>query len=378
MRDLVITIYLSFIKIIFSVFKLFPVKDKVTFLISFVDNPMYIYKMLKRKNIPYKVVFLCEGQVIHHFSKNGELCYSVKSLIGLFHLATSKQVIADNYFGILASTEFRKNVTVTQIWHSAGAIKQFGAMDPTNGNRSDRANYRFKKVYDRFTHFAVGSDFMADIFKLAFLADNKKFLDSGIPRTDFFFDKGQHAEIISNLYKSNTNLINKKIILYAPTFRRYEHPDESFKLDIKKMYEALAGEYILIVKFHPKLNLNIELEDTYKNFIFNYSNYPNINDLLLITDILITDYSSIPMEYCLLNRKMIFFAYDVDEYKLDNGLWEDFETAVPGPVVKTNDELIEEIQNPEIDYSQIAEFKDKWVAYCDGNSSEKLIKDLFA
>ena len=383
MRELAISIYLTGFKVFFTLFKLFPLKKRVTFLISFPDNSMYIYKELQRQGIDIEVIFLCHSRCFNVFKKINNATYLVESrniihtIIGIYHLATSKQIIMDNYYGFLASTKFKEDVSCIQIWHSVGAIKQFGAEDPTNANRTPAALKRFKRVYDQFDRVVVGSDFMGDIFKKAFLIKEDVILKSGIPRTDFFFDERKQEQTKRSLYENNPVLKEKKVILYAPTFRRYENAIESVKLDIGKMYAKLKDEYVLLIKLHPAIKLELDLGDNYQDFAFDYGEYPDVNELLIITDILITDYSSIPMEFARLRRKMIFFAHDLATYEKDNGLWEIYESSVPGPVVQNTDEIIEFVLDTTVDMAQIEAYAKKWAEYCRGNSSEKLVNILF-
>ncbi len=91
--------------------------------------------------------------------------------------------------------------------------------------------------------------------------------------------------------------------------------------------------------------------------------YPNINDLFLVTDILITDYSSIPYEFCLLKKPMVFYPYDLEEYKKQRGIIGEYDSLVPGPVVYSTKELVSIINNNEFDLSKVEEFSLKWNQY---------------
>jgi len=383
MRELAILIYLLGFKGLFTLFKRLPLKNKVTFLVSFPDNTLYIYEELQKQKVDIEVVFLCHHRCFNTFKEINELTYLVESrhllhtIVGIYHLATSKQIVVDNYYGFLAATTFKKGVNCTQIWHAAGAIKQFGAKDPANVNRSLAAQKRFKKVYHQFDQIVIGSDQMASIFKKAFLANETSFLKVGIPRTDFFFDEKKLQQVTAAFYENNPLLKEKKVILYAPTFRKGEEAVNHLKLDIQKMATELSSDYVLLIKFHPAVCLTLDVFYDDSNFAFDYSHYPNVNELLIITDILITDYSSIPMEFSLLKRKMIFFAYDLADYKQENGLWEDFEASVPGPVATHTNEVIEAILNEEINLLQLDAYAKKWLQYCDGAASERLVKVLF-
>ena len=355
MREFTISLYLFGYKILFTLFKLFPVRDKVVFLVSFPDNPLSVYEELRHQKIPVDVVFLSNNR---SFKVDAPI-YNYNSLQGIFHLATAKQVIADNYYALLAVTNFKPDVKVTQIWHAAGAIKRFGAVDPANKTRKPRALRRFERVYRRFDFFVVGSDFMGRIFKKAYLATDEKLLKTGVPRTDFFFN-----------HEFQPRFIEKKIILYAPTFRRYNDQNDDFRLEVEKMKKVLAKDYVLVVKSHPAAQMNFTTDD----FVFNYSDR-DINELMMAADVLITDYSSLPMEFALLGRPMIFYAYDLENYEQEHGFWEPYRPSVPGPIVTNTEEIIAAIQNlapPVLD-----DYLAKWATYNDGRASEKLVNALF-
>ena len=111
-----------------------------------------------------------------------------------------------------------------------------------------------------------------------------------------------------------------------------------------------------------------------EGFVYDVSYFTETNALLLVTDILISDYSSIPFEYALLEKPMIFFAYDMDEYKITNGLIRDYEEQMPGPVVFTTFEIIRTIKEDDFDLGQVRAFSDKWNEYSTGNASMNLAK----
>jgi len=385
MREFIIFSYLLAVRVFFTLFKSLPLADKVVFLCSFADNPMAVYEALKQQKLDVKVVFLCNRRCFLAFKATGVPTFLLESrnvvhtIIGFYHLATARRVIVDNYYGLLASTKFKKGVTCTQIWHSVGAIKQFGAKDLANANRHPVALKRFKRVYHRFDYIVVASDLMMEIFTEAFLVEQAVFLKTGTPRTDFFFQTSEHEILQAKFYRQNPLLKAKKVILYAPTFRKNRDEFRELPINLPKLAEALACEYVLLIKLHPKVAamLTLDLEAKYQDFVFDYSDYPSVNELLVITDVLITDYSSIPMEFVFFRRKMVFFAYDSAEYQKNNGLWEDLTTALPGPIVNTTEAVIEAILNEEIDLIKLDAYAKKWTTYCDGTASFQLINAVF-
>src|SRR5699024_4551859 len=134
-------------------------------------------------------------------------------------------------------------------------------------------------------------------------------------------------------------------------------------------------EYVLFLRLHPAVEG--EFENKYPGFIYNVSNYPNINHLLVGADILITDYSSIPFEFSLMNKPMIFYAYDYKDYARDSGVWEDYIEEVTGPVVTNTKELIQVIKEESYFIERVQPFAEDWNKYSEGNSSEQLIHTLY-
>jgi len=381
MREFAISIYLTLFKGLFGFFKLFPLKKKITLVVSFPENAHSLYETLQKKQSGIQLVVLSNKRSFDAFKGVNELTYLIESkhilhtIVGIYHLATSKRVVVDNYYGFLAVTKFKETVKCIQMWHAVGAIKKFGAEDPANANRSDVANQRFHRVYKRFDRIVIGSDFMGDIFKQAFVVSEDIFLRTGIPRTDLFFDESKCSEIQKALYQKQPLLKDKKVILYAPTFRRTSSVQQ-IKLDVTQLYDALKKEYVVLVKRHPLDNSKLHILPEHEDFIFDYTNHSDVNELLLITDVLITDYSSIPMEFSLLKRQMIFFAYDLEEYKKSNGFWEDYKQSVPGPVAKNTDEIVDAILNQPLDIERIEAYAQKWTKYCDGNASNRLADEI--
>jgi CDP-ribitol ribitolphosphotransferase len=139
----------------------------------------------------------------------------------------------------------------------------------------------------------------------------------------------------------------------------------------------LGDEYVLALRLHPKI------KDFYTDVISSEGQYIDVSgfeseqELMLVSDIMITDYSSIMIEYSALNKPTVFFTYDLDEYLAnERGFYYDFKTTVPGPIVHTSDELIDVIKNERFDKSKISEFVKSQFDYIDGRSSERVVDYL--
>ncbi|QFK72891.1 CDP-glycerol glycerophosphotransferase family protein [Pradoshia sp. D12] len=384
-KELVIQLYLLIFKIVFNIFNLFPLKNKVAFVVSFGDNTQYVYEEMRRKHIAFDVVFLCKGTSYKRFQQYEDATIAlienknpIDFIQSIFHLATSSYVFVDNYYGFLAATDFRPEVECVQLWHASGAIKKFGLEDASVQNRSDQAVKRFMDVYKRFNQVVVGSDIMSTYFMNAFNLKGENILRTGIPRTDFFYNQTEKERVFNQLTKENRLLWEKKVILYAPTYRDNELNEFQLELDLKKLYDELHDDYVVMLRLHPAIKNIPDYTKIYPDFVLNYSKPEyDINELLVVADVLITDYSSISFEFSLLKKPMIFFAYDLVEYTKDRGLWEQYEKMVPGPVVNNTEAIIDLIKENSFDMDMIEEYANKWNKYSKGHSSENLISYLF-
>ncbi|SDN02818.1 CDP-glycerol glycerophosphotransferase, TagB/SpsB family [Fictibacillus solisalsi] len=379
-KEIAIWLYLFYFKLQFDFFKLFPLrKNKVTFVVSFGDNSVFLYEELKKMQPDSPIVFLAKKNALpklNPYKSGAKVIPFDNSIISIarsaYHLATARIVLVDNYFGFLSTIKFKNEAECIQLWHAAGAIKTFGLKDESITYRSRRAHKRFLNVYKNFHKVVVGSDTMASIFKEAFQLSSSNFLRTGVPRTDLFFDEKQMHDIKEKLYQENITLKEKKVILYAPTYRDHLLNQFELPLDLDLMYRELGDDYVLLVRSHPVLAHKIDVESRYPGFVYDYSSRWDVNEILLITDILISDYSSIPYEFSLLNRPMVFYPYDLEEYCKTRGLWDDYENLVPGPIVFDSYELVKVIKEKGYDMNNVQQFSAMWNQYHVGHSSRLL------
>ncbi len=295
-------------------------------------------------------------------------------LVKPFALANSGTILLDNEFLPLAYVKIRKNVKVVQLWHGTGTIKKFGH-DISEGSMLKLV----KKADSRITHLIVNSDYTGKLYQRAFGVTKDKVYITGIPRTDVLFDEDKKAYDIRKFYDEYPNLKEKKLILYAPTFRDDEVNNPKVMLDIDKWVEGTNENSILLLKLHPHVAVAFDdsILKNYDNRVINVSRYEDINTLLFVSDALITDYSSIIFEYILLDRPIYFYAYDLAKFQNDSrGFYEDYEEYVPGVTVNTTDELIKAMNRQDKYGDKRAEFLKSSYKYTDGKSTDRLISLL--
>lgn len=378
--DIIKSIYLFLFRISFMWMNRKPLQNKVVLFVTFPQNAYYLTEELKKRDPSMQIILVCNES---SFAKMEELRSEQVQLLELhrlklyftriYHLATAKIIIIDNYFPFLAVTNFKKEVRCVQIWHAAGAIKSFGLEANNTTTRTTISKRRFHRVYHRFDKIVVGSEEMADIFTRAFGVPSTSFLRTGIPRTDLFFDDRKKQAIREKFYQNYPQAIGKRIVLYAPTFR--DTATQHTPLDFERLTEVLGPEVLVLVKLHPVTKQNLSFSKDLSDQLIQIHANEDINEWLIITDLLITDYSSIPFEFCLLKKPMVFYAYDLEEYIAERGIWENYEEFVPGPVVFTQDQLEKVILTSDhgIDEKVVQQFCETWNLYSQGKSSEQLI-----
>ena len=250
-----------------------------------------------------------------------------------------------------------------------------GAAIKLSGNDCPgRNDFNYKTV----NYLCVESDFDKYVFHRSFKAPEDCFLESGRPCNDplWHATEKQKEDIREKLKIPQ----DKKVILYAPTWRDSTNGGKSY--DIKPPIEfdlwkkELGDKYIVLFRAHHITTriMNVQFDD----FIFDYSAYPEINDLYIVSDILITDYSSVMVDFAILERPIFCFAYDYDEYLVERGTYFDLNTELPNGICRCQEDILTEICN--IDFEEQAKktraFKEKYDQY-GGNGVEIAVKTLF-
>ncbi|MDD6620059.1 MAG: CDP-glycerol glycerophosphotransferase family protein [Eubacteriales bacterium] len=343
------------------------VPNRVTFMSGRRDeiggNPLFVYNLLKdRDDIDFR--FLMFSDPAGHSR--------IKNIVKFLRLyATSRVVIVDDYFRLLNLVDKREGVKLFQLWHACGAFKTFGftRLGKKGGPKQTDPNHR---MYD---YAIVSSQEIAKHYAEGFGLSDENVVATGIPRTDIFMDKEYADNIRNGFYERYPQLENKKIMLFAPTFRGNGqmsafYPTSAFSP--VEVYEQLKGEYAIIIKLHPFCQERFEIPEEYKDVIIDLSDDDELNDLLFVTDLLVTDYSSVVFEASLLNIPMMFYAFDLYDYISSRDFYYDFEGFVPGKIVFSQRELVECIEEKDFEAQRVEGFKNKFFDHLDGKSSQRV------
>lgn len=296
--------------------------------------------------------------------------------------ATAKYIFVDDGCDVLNCVEMRPETVMTQVWHGCGAFKKFGFSTAElifGLNRKQMLKY---PAYKNITNVTVSSPEVVWAFEEAMGFENKPGVvkPTGVSRTDVFYDEEFKRKSFEKLHKVMPESIGKKVILYAPTFRgRVAKATSSKMLSIKMFQEALGDEYVLLFKHHFLVKKTAQVSIKYDGFAKDVTESMTIEELLCVADICISDYSSLIFEYSIFERPLIFFAYDIDEYNDWRGFYYNYDELTPGPVLTSNLEMIDYIKNIDtlFDKEQVHQFREKFMASCDGHATERILDVVF-
>lgn len=273
-------------------------------------------------------------------------------------------------------------VTYIQTWHGT-PLKKLG-LDIENvsmpGTTTTKYHANFVREANRWDALVSPNDYSTQIFRSAF-GFNNQILKVGYPRNDELINSS--AEDIVELKKSMGIPLDKKVVLYAPTYRDNQFAEKGkytfelpFSLDDFK--QKFGDDAVLVLRMHYLISNALDISG-YEDFVYDLSNHPSISDLYLISDMLITDYSSVFFDYAYLKRPILFYPYDYHIYKDElRGFYLDYERDLPGDIAHNEHELLDmiadKLQTP--DMSRNPKFMDFYRRFCaidDGLSSLKVV-----
>lgn len=356
----------------------------------FACSPKAIYKYMikdpKFKDFTFIWAFNKPDSKKDYFLDERTKVVKYNSTVFYNYLASSKYWV----FNFKTPDWFIKkdNQIFVQCWHGT-PLKRLGLDINVNGNSAtDKAEIHDSYLKDakKYDYFISPSKFASEKFISSFGLDklHKKdiILEKGYPRNDslFFCDRDNCERLKESLGIKK----NKKIILYCPTFRDNQYKKgvgHTYELGVNllRLKEYLPDDYILLLRLHYLVSNNIDISQ-FKGFAIDVSDYDDVNDLYLVSDMLITDYSSVFFDYANLRKPIIFYMYDLKEYKENlRDFYIDIK-QLPGPIVETEKELIEKIQRLDMyktEYEEkYDEFCEKYTYLDDGNAAERVVKEF--
>ncbi len=303
------------------------------------------------------------------------------SKAALREMATAGIVFINDSSALLSCLALRKETTVIQVWHACGAFKKFGYSTADKIFGANQKELEMFPLHKNFSYVTVSSPEVSWAYAQAFHMEDRPeaFVATGISRTDIFYDKRAIDAAHEKLHRVLPQAHGKKIILYAPTFRgRVASAKSPEELDIAYMRRTLGDAYFLVCKHHPFVKNPPVIPEELADFAADVTKDLTIEELLMVSDICITDYSSLIFEYSLFGRPMAFFAYDLEEYYDWRGFFYDYDEMAPGPICKTTGEIIRYIRDIDtaFDRKRVEDFREKFMSACDGHATERILEQL--
>ena len=315
--------------------------------------------------------------------KPGKWGYIKRCLRMLEDISDAHYVFLNDACNVTSCIPLRKGTKIYQLWHACGAFKKFGMSTAELIFGDNRKSLEKYPNYGNLSYVTVSSPEVIWAYEEAMnLKDTKtQVVATGVSRTDVFYDQHFIEQSKAAVYSVCPAAENKKIILYAPTFRgrvaKAESPD---CLDIPAMKRALGDEYVLLIKHHPFVKQPPVVPEDCADFAMDVTKSLEIDQLLCASDVCVSDYSSLIFEYSLFERPMIFFAYDLDDYFDWRGFYYNYDELTPGPVVQETEEIIDYIRHLDarFDQAQVHAFKEKFMSSCDGHATDRIMELVYA
>lgn len=362
-----INLFTAIVKAIFAFVKLFPVQNKITIASRQADSESQDIQMLKeelqRQAPDVKVVTLCRtfgGSVFHM------LGYGPHLLRQLWHIGTSKAVVVDSYCIGVSVPKQRKDTVILQMWHALGALKKFGlsiAGEKSEG-RSDKVAGAMN-MHQHYTKVLISSEACREAYKEAFSYGDEYMIVGSLPRVDAITDIEYQKSTAERIYNQFPELKDKRIIVYAPTFRK----DRDISQEVLSLNKAAADKgFTLIVKKHPLME--IDESKNGKAAIFEAEGFSTL-ETMSIADYVVCDYSAVVFEAALMGRPLFFYAFDLDEYEGSRSFYIDYKAEMPGFITGNPYKLMDAIENNQYDLDTVKQFADKYISV-QNNCTEKL------
>lgn len=379
-------LYFPSMRLLYNVARrILPIDEKLMVFESgvgqqYADSPRYIYEEVVRRNLDYKKVWIYNKNI--RFSDPNTIRVNRLSPKYYYYLVKARYWINNQNFPHYIKK--RAGTTYIQTWHGTPLKKMLFDIDHVHG-RDEGYVERVSHAVQNWDYLISPSPYATKAFRSAFRYKGEV-LETGYPRNDLFYLPNRE-EIAKQVHDRLNLPAGKKVILYAPTFRDNQTNEKNkfvfdVDLDFEKMKETLGDEYVLLLRMHVVVKNKIKIPEEYRDFVFNVSSYPDIQELYLVSDILITDYSSVMFDFANLRRPILFYTYDLELYRDQlRGFYMDFEEEAPGPFLRTTEEVIHAILHVEEMQHRYKKrydnFYDKYCGLEDGKASERIVDKFF-
>jgi CDP-glycerol glycerophosphotransferase (TagB/SpsB family) len=327
-------------------------------------NLRAIHDAIRRLRPRADVVLLLEP---YGYGRAAKLRYLVRMIRGTYHVRTAGLVILDNAWLPVHVAPHRPGTTVVQVWHAAGALKRFG-MDTARPPDEPEATF----LHRHYDWVVTAGEASRGPWAAALRTPVDRVLPLGSARTDDLLDPARLAAARARALAAYPSLAGRRVVLYAPTFRgRGAGKTDGGVLDGGRLRGLLPAGDVLVLKSHP--NLDAGRVPT-AGFDVVASPADDMNDLLALADVLVTDYSSSVFEFALLRRPIVLLVPDLEAYEHDPGLYLDMRTDLVGALVRDTDAAAAAITAAVVDEAAYDAFIARNLGGCDGHAADRIVE----
>lgn len=375
MKKIIVKAGIGLLAAIYAPLKLLATEPKkVVFLSRQSDRPSDDFLMLQdelqRRDPEVRISCICN----RIGSRPADyISFAFDTLRSLYHLATSRVCVLDSYWPAVSVLSHKEDLTVIQIWHSLGKVKKSGLQ--TVGKRGGRSPELTKAMHmhEGYDYIVAGAPSWNRFYCEGFGCTEDKLLNIGLPRLDIL-SSGQ-PDTAAAIRERYPGFKNRKVVLYAPTFRRVSGSGEqSRKMDEEgnaasaALAEALGNDQtVVVVKAHPNQKLDAGNAHTCPEF--------SASELLSVADVLVTDYSAIAIEAAAAGVPTLYYLYDYEEYVSNNGLNIDIENEMPGCAYRDLSGLSAAVRRAcagDYPYAELENYRRRYVLEDPGHSTADL------
>lgn len=332
------------------------------------DSFALLFEEVRRRGKKPELICIHDGSV-------GGVQY-LKNCVGMLReIAAAEVVFINEASNVTSCVKLRPQTKLIQTWHGCGAFKKFGFSTAELGWGISGKEMERYPYYKNQWLVSVSAPEAVGAYQDAMHQPPGVILPLGVSRTDVFFDEAYIRAAREALYGHFPQARGKKVVLYAPTFRGTQKRAHTIQPDYGAFSEALSAEYVLVEKHHPFVGELPGVPEEYREFARDLTGEMEIGPLLCVSDICISDYSSLVFEYALFERPMVFYAPDLQQYFDERGFYYDYETLTPGPVCETQAQVIDYIKNVDARFEKqrVVDFKHRFMSACDGHATNRIL-----
>lgn len=304
---------------------------------------------------------------------------AVQAVRAGYHLATAGLFVVDDYYFPMYVVGKRPGTRFIQVWHACGAFKKFGYSVLDKGFGADADYVRSVRIHSTYDLCLVSAARFIPAYMEGFGLPAERFTGAiGIPRTDLFFQQDRIADLAAGIRRRYGIPEGRQVVLYAPTFRgeQVTSAKDPTGLAFDELAADLTDSHVILYRSHPFVRDRAAAEAANPGFVIDVSGHPDMNELMLVSDVLITDYSSAIYEFALLGRPMAFFAPDHEAYEAERGFYFDYSTGLPGPIFTTTADVAGWLRAGTFDTDRVRRFATESFDVADGRATERFVDDV--